>query len=167
MVPQREEIPWTIVPDEASCSLAEKSLHPPWPTAPRTISILFVAWTVMAILTKFNRIKKQNVASGLLLDKLHEQDLAGPLSLRASEVLGPIIRYRVADILPRMILVSRASRPGPAVGVLRILCNGFCTTLRFHTEEHDHMCRVGCPNEPHSLTHNNECLRLYNIFTSF
>ena len=38
---------------------------------------------------------------------------------------------------------------------------------RFHTEEHDHTCRVGCPNEPDSLTHYNECPRLYNIFVSF
>ena len=35
------------------------------------------------------------------------------------------------------------------------------------TEEHDHTCRVGCPNEPASLTHYNECPRLYNIFISF
>ena len=43
--------------------------------------------------------KKQNIATGLLLDKLHRQDFAGPLSSRASRVLGPISRYRVADIL--------------------------------------------------------------------
>ena len=111
--------------------------------------------------------KKQKVATGLLLDKLHEQDFAGPLSLQASKVLGPISRYRVADILPRMKLVSRASRPGLTVGVLRILCNGLCTAQSFHTEEHDHTCRVGCPNEPDSLSHYNERPRLYDIFTSF
>ena len=111
--------------------------------------------------------KKQKVATGLLLDKLHKQDFAGPLSSRASRVLGPINRYRVADILPHMKIVSRASRPGLLVGFLRILCNGLCTAQRFHTEEHDHTCRVGCPNEPDSLTHYNECLRLYHIFVSF
>ena len=78
--------------------------------------------------------KKQNVATGLLLHKLHEQDFAGPISLRASKVLGPISRHRVADILHHMKLVSRASRPGLTFGVLRILCNGLCTALRFHTE---------------------------------
>ena len=41
---------------------------------------------------------KQKVATGLLLDKLHKQDFVGPLSSRASRVLGPISRYRVADI---------------------------------------------------------------------
>ena len=66
-----------------------------------------------------------------------------------------------------MNIVSRASRPGLLVGFLRILCDGLCTAQRFHTEEHDHTCRVGCPNEPDSLTHYNECHWLYNIFTSF
>ena len=42
---------------------------------------------------------KQKVAAGLLCDKLHEQDFAGLISLRASKVLGPISRYRVGDIL--------------------------------------------------------------------
>ena len=55
---------------------------------------------------------KQKVATGLLLDKLHKQDFAGPLACRASKVSGPISRHRVADILPHMKIVSRASRPG-------------------------------------------------------
>ena len=55
--------------------------------------------------------KKQKVATGLLLDKLRKQDFAGPLASPASRVLGPISRHRVADILPHMKLVSRASRP--------------------------------------------------------
>ena len=66
-----------------------------------------------------------------------------------------------------MQIVSRASRPGLLVGFLRILCNGLCTARRFHTAEHDHTCRVRCPDEPDSLTHHNECPRLYNIFLSF
>ena len=70
---------------------------------------------------------KQKVATGLLLDKLRTQDCAGPLSSRASRVLGPISRHRVADILPHMKRVSGASRPGLLVGFLRILCNGLCT----------------------------------------
>ena len=36
-----------------------------------------------------------------------------------------------------MKLVSRASRPGLTVGVLRILCNGLCTAQRFHTEDYE------------------------------
>ena len=97
--------------------------------------------------------KKQKVATGLLLVKLHKQDFAGPLSSGVSRVLGPISRYRVGHILARMKIVSSASRPGFVVGFLRILCGGLCTAPRFHTEEHDHTCRVGCPNYPDSLTH--------------
>ena len=111
--------------------------------------------------------KKQKVATSLLCDKLHTQDFAGPISLRASEVLGPISPYRVADILPLMNLVSRASRPGLTVAFLRILYNVLCTAQRFHTEEYEHTCRVGCPNEPDSLTHYNECPLLYDMFISF
>ena len=102
--------------------------------------------------------KKQKVATGLFLDKLFQQDFAGPLSSHASKFPGPIVAH--------MKLVSRASRPG-LLGFLRILCNGLCTAQRFHTEDHDHTCRVGCPDEPDSLTHYNECPRLYNIFISF
>ena len=110
--------------------------------------------------------KKHNVAIWLLMNKLHNQDFAGPLASRASRVLGPISRHRVADILHHMKSVSRASRPGLLVGFLCILCNGLCTAQRFHTDEHDHTCRVGCPNEPDSLTHYNECPRLCNISLS-
>ena len=96
---------------------------------------------------------KQKVATALLLDKLRKQDFAGFLSSRASRVLGPISRHRVADILLHMKSVSRASSPGLLVGFLRISCNGLCTARRFHTAEHDHTCRIGCPDEPDSLTH--------------
>ena len=56
--------------------------------------------------------KKQKVATSLLCDKLHIQNFAGPISLRASKVLGPISSYRIADILHHKKLASRASRPG-------------------------------------------------------
>ena len=92
--------------------------------------------------------KKQKLATVLLRDKLFEQDFAGPISVRASKVLGPISRHRIADILPHMKLVSRASRPGLIVGVLRILCNGNARLKQIHTEDCEQMCRVGCPNDP-------------------
>ena len=95
---------------------------------------------------------KQKVATGLLLDKLRTQDFAGLLSSRASRVSGPISRDHIADILPHMKRVSRASRPGLLVGFLRILCYGLCTARRFHAAENDHTCRVGCLAEPDSLS---------------
>ena len=113
-------------------------------------------WTAVANLMILRRTK-QKAATALLRDKLYEQDFAGPISLRASRILGPISRFRIVEILPHMKLVSRAARPGLTVGFLRILCNGLCTAQRFHTEGEEQMCRVGCPDEPDSLAHNNEC----------
>ena len=110
--------------------------------------------------------KRQKVATALLRDKLLAQDFAGPLSSRASRILGPISRFRVAEILPHMKLASRASRSGLTVGFLRILCNGLCTAQKIHTEGEEQMCRIGCPNEPDSLSHYNECLLLCNLFAS-
>ena len=118
---------------------------------------LFVDWTVTTFLTMFNKTKKQRVATGLLLDKLRTQDFAGPLSGRITRVLGTISRHRIADILPHMKRVSCASRPGLLVGFIRILCNGPCTAQKFHNAENDHTCRIGCPDEPDSLTHYNMC----------
>ena len=112
--------------------------------------------------------KTRNRRLSQLRDALHRQDFAGPISLLASKVLGPISRFRVVEILPHMKLVSRASRPGLTVGFLRILCNGLCTAQRFHTEGEEQVCRVGCPDEPDSLSLSqyNECPRLYDMFVS-
>ena len=109
----------------------------------------------------------QKIAAGLLRHKLYEQDIAGPNAVRASRILGPISRYQIADILPHMKLASNASRLGLAVGILRVLCNGFFTAQRFHNDEEDHTCHVGCPDRPDSLSHYHECLRLYDLFSSF
>ena len=112
--------------------------------------------------------KKQKVATSLLRNKLRKQDFGGPISLRASKVLGPISRYRIADILPHMKIASRASPPGLSVGFLRILCNGLCTAQRFHSEGDEQTCRVGCPNEPDSLSPTTtNALSFCNMFSSF
>ena len=109
------------------CSLSptgkKNFLFPPWPRVLQMHLISFVGWTVMTHMMKVRKTK-QKIATGLLLDKLHKQDFAGPLSSRAPRVLGPISRYRVADILHHMRLVSRACRPGLLFGFLRIMCNG-------------------------------------------
>ena len=76
----------------------------------------------------------------------------GPISVRASKILGPISRYRVTDILPHMKLASNASRPGLAVGLMRVLCNGVSTAQRFHNDEQEHTCHVGCLDGPDSLS---------------
>ena len=118
------------------------------------------------ILDEVPQNKEQNIATGLLLDKQRTQDFAGPLSSRATRVLGPISGHCIADILPHLKRVSPASRPGLLVGFLRILCNGLCTAQRFHTAENDHTCRIGCPDAPDSLSHYNE-LNVPGCTTSF
>ena len=65
------------------------------------------------------------------------------MSLRASRILGPVNRFRIAQIMPQMSLVSRASRSGLPIGILRILCNSLCTPHRFNVEGEEQMCRVG------------------------
>ena len=59
--------------------------------------------------------------------------------------LGPISRHHVAQILPMIRNAARASRPGLAFGVLRVLCNGMCAAKRFHIDTKEQTCRVGCP----------------------
>ena len=115
--------------------------------------ILFVAWTVTTFLTKFLKTKSR---------------ILPPVYFWiTSQVVPHKSWHRVADILHHMKIVSGASRPGLLVGFLRIFCNGLCTARRFHAAENDHTCRIGCPDEPDSLTHYNVCARLYNIFLSF
>ena len=138
----------------------------PWLVAPRKLSILYVVWTMMANLMRPHRIRSRKLPLPCSVANYMSRIFGGPISLRSSNILGPISRYRVADILPHMKLASRASRPGLTVGFLRILCNGLCTARRFHTEGDEQTCRVGCRDEPDSLLHCNECPLLYNIFVS-
>ena len=90
----------------------------------------------------------------------------GKMSLCASRILGPFCGFRISQILRRMKLVSRASRPGLTVGFLRIFCNGLCAARRFHVDGEEQMCRLGCPDEPDPLPHYNECPLLYNPLAS-
>ena len=78
--------------------------------------------------------KKQKAATVLLRDENRKQDFAKPVASRVSKILGPVSRFRIAQILPHNSHASRASRPGLTVGFLRNLCNGLCTAQRFHVE---------------------------------
>ena len=104
--------------------------------------------------------QKQKIATEFLCAKLYAQDFAGLLSTRASRILGPISRHRIADMLPHMKRVSCASRLGLTVGILQILCNGPCAAQRFHNEEQENMCRVGFPDGPDSFAR-------YNVWPRF
>ena len=71
----------------------------------------------------------QKAATTLLCDTIQNRDFALPVARWASKALGAISSCHVTQILP-MICTARASRPGLAVGTLRLLCNGMCTTKR-------------------------------------
>ena len=60
--------------------------------------------------------------------------------------------------------VSRASRPGLTIGMLRILCNGMCAPSKFHTEGEEQKCRAGRQDEPDSLSHYNEQMSTFVRF---
>ena len=109
----------------------KNSLLPPWPVAPRMLSILFVVWTVMANLMKFRRTKGRRLLLDYFLTNYMNKTLLFlfPVEPRESWDRPVVIELR----LHHMKLVSRASRPGVTVGILRILCNGLCTALRFLT----------------------------------
>ena len=70
-------------------------------------------------------------------------------SLRASGILGPISRFRIAKILYLMKLASRASRPGLTVVSVK---HPYCEKITSKREEQ--MCRIACPDEPDSLSYN-------------
>ena len=110
--------------------------------------------------------KKQKAATTLFRDEIPETELCQTNSCACLQGLRTGCRHVTAQILPQMCHASRASRPGLAVGVLRVLCNGMCTAQRFHMEGEEQRCRVGCQDEPDSLSHYIECPLPHNFFTT-
>ena len=108
----------------------------------------------------------QKAAMNLLSNTVQKRDFAQLISMMASRVLGPISRNHVAQIIPKVRNAALASRQGLGVGLLRVLCNCMGTTRRFHIDNEEHSCRVGCLDEPDRLSHYYERLLLSNIFGS-
>ena len=81
----------------------------------------------------------REAAMNLLSCTVQKRDFVQPISIRASRVPGLISRHHVARN------AARASRPGLAVRILRVLSRGMCATRRFHDENEEHSCRVGAP----------------------
>ena len=96
--------------------------------------------------------KKQKAATALLRDAIQKRDFSWPIATRASKILGPISRHFMAQIIPMICNAARATRPGLAVGILRVLCNCMCTAQRFHIDDEEQQCGVGCLDEPDSLS---------------
>ena len=109
-------------------------------------------------------IRSKKAATALLRDAIQIRDLAVPIAARASRILGPISRRLMEQIIPKICYAARASRPGFAVGILRVSCTGMCKARRFHVDNEERTCRVGCPDEPDCLSQYNKCPLLSNIF---
>ena len=141
-----------------------------WPTAPRMLLMLFVVWTVISHLMMFHKKTSRRLLLDYFLTNSINKTLLdlSPVAPRKSWDRSVVIVLLTSCSTWK--LVSRASRLGLIVGFLRILRSGLCTAQRFHTEEHDHTCRVGCPNEPDSLTHSHITMSVpgcTTFFTSF
>ena len=93
-------------------------------------------------LNRADKIQKQNAATALLRDTVQKRSFATQIAARATKAIGPIGRHLTAQILLWMSDVSRASRPGLAVGILRVLCNGMCSAQRFHMDGEEQRCRA-------------------------
>ena len=88
-------------------------------------------------------------ATTLLRDELQKQEI---ISSRVSEFL---LFSHCTDSTTwsfRHVLLALGT-----VRFLRIVCNGLCIAQRFHVEDEEQICRIGCPDELDSLSHYNEC----------
>ena len=89
------------------------------------------------------------------------------IAARAPKVFGLITRHLTAQILPRMSRASRASRPGLAVGILCVLCNGVCMAQQVHMKGVKNKdVELDAKMNLTLLSHYNECRLLYNFFTA-
>ena len=82
--------------------------------------MLSISWTVMTLLMEFRKTKTESCHWATSWQTSQNKFFSGPLACRASKAYRPISRYRVADILRHMKIVSRASLPGLLVGFFRI-----------------------------------------------
>ena len=66
-------------------------------------------------------------------------------STRACRTLGDVSRQRVGALWG-VCHSAKSCRRGLVGGVLRVICNGICTA-RFHFDQDEQRCRVGCSDE--------------------
>ena len=114
--------------------------------------ILFDIWTVMANLTKLRRTRSRKLPLDFSVTNCTCRISLDQSLYVLPQFLGPISRYRVADILPHLKLASNSSRPELTVGILRVLCNGLCTAQRFHTDDIKICAMLDAQIDPTPLT---------------
>ena len=116
-----------------------------WRKASRRPMSMCARWMVLTELPTLPVTRKQKAVTTLLRDAIQIRDIAVPIVARASRILGPISRHLMEQIIPMICEAARASCPGFAVGILRVLCNGMCKAKRLHVDNEDQTCRVRCP----------------------
>ena len=135
----------------------------PWHAALSRHVTLCVGWNVPAPLLDPFHAKCKKPATTLLCEVEQQRDFLPPIARRATKVLGPVSKHRIAQVLPVIRCASRSTRPGSAVGIFRVMCDGLCTSRRFHVDDDDDGCTLGCREQADCLRHYNQCPRLAAI----
>ena len=123
----------------------------PWHAALSRHVKLCVGWNLPAPLLDPFHAKCKKAATTLLCEVEQQRDFSPPIARRATRVFGPVTKHRIAQVLPAIRCASRATRPGSAVGMFRVMCRGLCTSRRFHVDDDDEGCILGCREQPDCL----------------
>ena len=122
--------------------------------------IILFFWTAMENLMTLHKTREK-VPTTLFRDELKRQYFAGPISSRASRVLGPISCFRAVDTLRHMKLVVCLASWDYGEFLTQLL-QWSLYAPKISRRREAQMCRIACPDERDSLSHHNECLLLYN-----
>ena len=108
------------------------------------------------------RSPNESTAVALIQECEEPGSTSESVASRATNILGPISKHRITQILETFRTANRATRPCFAVARLRTLCNGLCTSQRFHQIALD---RDGCCGLSNDRRHFHECTRLAEAIT--
>ena len=82
-------------------------------------------------------------------------------------MLGFVSQHRVHLHTQGVCRTGNSCRRDLIVGALRIACNGLCTAAKFHNDEDDPGCRLGCTEAQDCLRHHNACPVLFKHLNPF
>ena len=104
----------------------------------------------MALGTSFSRRSPNLSTAVALIQECEPRSSAEGIVSRATNILGPINKHRITQILENFRTANRATSPCFAMAGFRTLCNGLRTSQRFHQVVLDR----------DDLRHFHECSRL-------
>ena len=128
----------------------EDSSQREWRLAPSRLMSMCARWIVLAKLPIHTGGKIKKAATTLLCDTIQKRDFADKLPHGRPRFWDRSVDI-VAQIWTMIRNAARVARPGLLVGILRVLCNGMCTAKRFHVDNEEQTCRVGCSDESDCL----------------